>query len=153
MHASDPSAKKGSEQIWCFDKQTDRIFPANIKGVLSATRFYEVEVNGQWLSLEEPLSDIEGKLGPILARLVREQKLSALGDDERSTIAEFCAVQLLRTQVFRDRIKDLTEGVAEALRRRGIDPSTVSNFKTPSEEEIKAFSMSMLADSANKFGP
>src|SRR5579862_3367177 len=63
LHASDPSAKKGSEQIWCFDKHTDKMFPANIRGVLAGTRFYEIEANGQSLSLEEPLSDIEGRLG------------------------------------------------------------------------------------------
>jgi hypothetical protein len=152
LHASDPSAKKGSEQIWCFDKQTDKMFPANIRGVLAGTRFYEVEVNGQALSLEEPLSDIEGRLSPILARLVREQKLATLTKEDRFTIASFCAVQMLRTQVFRDRIKDLTEGVAEALRKRGIDPSEVSNFKMLSDDEIKA-SMGMLADAAQKYGP
>jgi hypothetical protein len=153
LHANDPSAKKGSQQVWCFDKQTSKIFPANIRGVLSGTRFYEVEVDGQTLSLEEPLSEIEGMLSPILARLVRDQKLSALTKDDRFTIATFCAVQLLRTQGFRDRIKDLNEGVGEALRKRGIDPSEVSNFKMLSEEEIKLFSMDMLAEAPWKYGP
>jgi hypothetical protein len=153
LHANDPSAKKGSQQVWCFDKQTDKVFPANIKGVLSGTRFYEVEVDGQTLSLEEPLSEIEGMLSPILARLVSDQKLAALTKEDSFTIASFCAVQLLRTQGFRDRIKDLNEGVAEALRERGINPSEVSNFKMLSEEEIKAFSMDMLAEAPRKYGP
>lgn len=153
LHASDPSARKGSQQIWCFDKQTSKVFPANIRGVLSGTRFYEIEVNGQTLSLEEPLSDLEGILSPILVRLVRDQKLPALTKEDRFTIASFCAVQMLRTQGFRDRIKDLNEGVAEALSKRGIDPSEVSNFKTLSDEEIKAFSMDMLAEAPRKYGP
>lgn len=153
LHANDPSAKKGSQQVWCFDKQTNKVFPANIRGVMSGTRFYEVEVSGQTLSLEEPLSAIEGMLSPILARLVRDQKLAALTKEDRFTIASFCAVQLLRTQGFRDRIKDLNEGVAEALRKRGIDPSEVSNFKMLSDEEIKAFSMDMLAEAPRKYGP
>ena len=153
LHASDPSAKKGSEQVWCFDKHTSKMFPANIKGVLASTRFYEVEVNGQILSLEEPLSEIEGRLGPILRRLVREQSLATLTKEDHFTIASFCAVQMLRTQAFRDRIQDLTEGVADALRQRGIDPSEVSNFKRLSDDEIKAFSMDMLADAAPKYGP
>jgi hypothetical protein len=152
LHASDPSAKRGAEKVWCFDKQTDKVFPANIRGVLAGTRFYEVEVNGQTLSIEEPLSEIEGLLSPILARLVREQKLASVSKD-RYTIASFCAVQMLRTQGFRDRIKDLNEGVAEALHKRGIDPSQVSNFKTLSDEEIKAFSMDMLADAPRKYAP
>ena len=79
--------------------------------------------------------------------------MATLTQEDRSTIASFCAVQMLRTQVFRDRIKDITEGVAEALRRRGIDSSNVSNFKMLSADEIKAFSMSMLADTGRKYGP
>jgi uncharacterized protein DUF4238 len=153
LHANDPAAKKGSQQVWCFDKQTEKVFPVNARGVMSGTRFYEVEISGQTLSLEEPLSAIEGMLGPILARLVREQKLAALTKEDRFTVASFCAVQLLRTQGFRDRIKDLDEGIAEALLERGIDPSEVSNFKMLSDEEIKAFSMDMLADAPRKYGP
>jgi len=153
MHVKDASAKKGAEQVWCFDKKTDKVFSPNIKGVLSGSRFYEVEVNGKMLSLEEPLTAIEGQVSPILTQLVRDQRLAALSKEDRFTIASFCAVQFIRTQAFRDRIKDVNEGVAEALRKRGIDPSEVSNFKTLSEDEIKSFSLDMLADAPGKYGP
>ena len=137
----------------CFDKQTGKVFSPNIRGVLSVTRFYEVEVDGQTFSLEEPLSDLEGKVSPILTRLVQNEKLAELTEEDSLTIAAFCAVQFPRTQSFRDRIKDLNEGVAEALRKRGIEPAAVSNFKMLSEEEIKSFSMEMLADAPKKYGP
>lgn len=153
MHVKDASAKKGSEQVWCFDKKTDKVFSPNIKGVLAGSRFYEVEVEGETLSLEEPLTAIEGQMSPVLARLVRDQRLADLTNEVRFTIASFCAVQFIRTQAFRDRIKDVNEGVAEALRKRGIDPSEVSNFKTLSEDEIKSFSLDMLADAPRKYGP
>jgi Protein of unknown function (DUF4238) len=151
LHVNDASAKRGSEQVWCFDKKTQKVFSPNIRGVLARTRFYEVEVNGETLSLEEPLSEIEGLLAPILGRLVREPKLASLSKEDRFTIASFCAAQMVRTPRFRDRVKDMNEGVAEALRKRGIDPAQVSNFKMLSEEEIKAFSMDMLADGPRKF--
>ncbi len=153
LHASERSAKKGSQYVWCFDKQTSKVFRANIRGVLSGTRFYEVEVNGRTLSIEEPLSEIESLLRPVLTQLVRNQKLASLSKEDRFTIASFCAVQMVRTQGFRDRIKDLNEGVAEALHKRGIDPSEVSNFRTLSDEEIKALSMDMLAEAPRKYGP
>lgn len=47
----------------------------------------------------------------------------------------------------------MNEGVAEELRKRGIDPSQVSNFKMLSDEEIKVFSMQMLAEAPQKYGP
>lgn len=151
LHVNDASTKRGSEQVWCFDKKTQKVFSPNIQGVLAGTRFYEVEVNGQTLSLEEPLSEIEGLLRPILARLVREPKLTSLSKEDRFTIASFCAAQMVRTPRFRDRVKDMNEGVAEALRKRGIDPAQVSNFKMLSDDEIKALSMDMLADAPRKF--
>ena len=152
LHINDATAKKGSEQVWCFDKKTENVFSPNIKGVLSGSRFYEVEIDGKPVSLEGPLTKIEGLVSPILTRLVQNRKLAELSKEDRFTIASFCAVQLLRTQAFSDRIKDLNEGVADALRRRGIDPAEVSNFKMLSDDEIKAFSMGMLAEAPQKYG-
>jgi Protein of unknown function (DUF4238) len=152
LHVNDGTAKRGSEQVWCFDKKTGKVFSPNIRGVLAGSRFYEVEVGGETISLEEPLSAIESQVAPILSRLVQNQKLSELTREDRFMIASFCAVQHLRTQAFRDRIKDLNEGVAEALRKRGIDPADVSNFKMLSEDEIKSLSMEMLADAPRKYG-
>ena len=86
LHVNDPSSKQGSEQVWCFDKKTDKIFSPNIKGILSGSRFYEVEIDGKRISLEEPLSKIEEQVGPILVRLVRDQKLSEIRKRERATI-------------------------------------------------------------------
>ncbi len=153
LHANDPSAAKGGEQVWCFDKATARVFPANIKGVMSRKRFYEVRVDGKSVSLEAPLSEIEGMLRPILARLVRDQQLAALTEEDRLTVASFCAVQMLRTQEFRERIKDLNEGFGDALRKRGVDPSQVSNFKMLSNEKVKALSMDMLVKAPREYAP
>src|SRR6266436_2407086 len=150
LHINDASAKRGGKQVWCFDKQTDKIFSPNIRGVLSGSRFNEVEVDGKTLSLEEPLTQIEGDVSPILARLIRDQNLKAISVRERGTIAAFCAAQLIRTQGFRDRIKEVNEGLAEALRKRGIDPAQVSNFAMLSDQQIKAFSLEMLADAPPK---
>jgi hypothetical protein len=92
-------------------------------------------------------------VSPILTQLVRDQKLTEISAGDRRAIAAFCAVQFIRTQAFRDRIKDLNEGVAEALRKRGIDPSEVSNFEMLSDDQIKAFSLEMLAKAPETYGP
>ena len=47
----------------------------------------------------------------------------------------------------------MNEGVAEALRIRRIDPSQVANFKMLSEDEIKSFSMEILAKAPQNYGP
>jgi hypothetical protein len=69
FHVNDASAKRGSEQVWCFDKKTDRVFTVTIRGVMSGTRFYEVEIDCETFSLEEPLSEIKGQVRQILTIL------------------------------------------------------------------------------------
>jgi len=93
--------------------------------VLAESRFYEIEVAGERVSLEEELTKIEEQVSPILARLVRDRRLADISAEDRQIVANFCAVQLIRTHAFRDQIKDMNEGMSEALRRRGIDPSGV----------------------------
>jgi hypothetical protein len=153
LHVNDPSARKGTEQVWCFDKMTDKVFSPNIKGILASSRFYEVEIDTGVVSLEASLTKLEDRVTPILARLIRTRKLGEISTDERQTVAEFCAVQFIRTQAFRERIRDLNEGVANAQQKRGIEPSQVSNFKTLSEEEIKTFSLQMLSKAPQTYGP
>jgi hypothetical protein len=153
LHVNDPSARKGTEQVWCFDKMTDKVFSPNIRGILAGSRFYEVEIDTEVVSLEESLTKLEDRVTPILARLIGTRKLGEISTDERQTVAEFCAVQFIRTQAFRERIKDLNQGVADALQKRGIEPSQISNFKMLSEEEIKTFSLQMLIKAPQTYGP
>jgi hypothetical protein len=55
LHVNDPSARRGAEQVWCFHKLTDKVFSHNVTGILAETRFYEAEIDGEVISLEESL--------------------------------------------------------------------------------------------------
>lgn len=149
----DAAAKRGSEQVYCFDKKVQKTFASNIRGVFSGTRFNEVEIEGELISQEGPLSEIEGAVAPVLERLVELRRLRSLTLSDRRKIASFCAVQLVRTQTFREQIKDVMEGTAQALRSRGIDPAEVKNFEHLSDDQIKQFALEMLTDAAKTYGP
>lgn len=153
LHVNSPSARRGTEQVWCFDKLTDKVFSPNIAGILSGTRFYETEIDGEVVSLEESLTKIEDAVSPILIRIVDTRTVLDLTDEEREEIASFCAVQLVRTESFRQQMRDTHEAVANALKRRGLDISQQPSLATPSEEEIKISSFRMLIDAPATYGP
>jgi hypothetical protein len=46
LHVNESSLIEGTEQVWCFDKATDKVFSPNIKGILAESRFNEVEIDG-----------------------------------------------------------------------------------------------------------
>lgn len=153
LHVNNPSARRGTEQVWCFDKRTDNVFSPNIAGILASTRFYEIEIDGEVVSLEESLTTIENAVSPILTRIVDTRTLQDLTDAERQTVASFCAVQLVRTPGFRQQMRDTHEAVVEALKKRGLDISQQASLVTPSEKEIKFSSLRMLTDAPAKYGP
>jgi hypothetical protein len=73
LHVNDASAKKGSEQVWCFDKNTQTVFSPNIKGVLSASRF-SCDLR---MSVREPARDAKTQVGRRTRR--REDEEMCLG--------------------------------------------------------------------------
>jgi hypothetical protein len=139
--------------VWCFDKLTDNVFSPNIAGILASTRFYEIEIDGQMISLEGSLTKIEDAVSSVLTRIVETRTIHDLTDAERQAVASFCAVQLVRTQGFRQQIRDTHEAVLDALKRRGLDVSQQPNLAMPSEEEIKISSFRMLIDAPQTYGP
>ncbi|HXQ24964.1 MAG TPA: DUF4238 domain-containing protein [Candidatus Acidoferrales bacterium] len=153
FHVNNPSSRKGTEQVWCFDKLTDRVFSPNIANILAGTRFNEIEIDGHLVSLEESLAQIEHQVSPILARIVDTRTLHDLTDAERQAVASFCSVQLVRTQGFRQQMRDTHGAVLDALKKRGLDISQQPNLAMPSEEEIKISSFRMLIDAPQTYGP
>lgn len=137
LHVNNPSARRGTEQVWCFDKLTDNVFSPNIAGILAGTRFNEVEIDGEIVSLEESLTKIETAVSPILTRIVDTRTLRDLTDTERQAVASFCAVQFVRTLGFRQLIGDTHEAVVDALKKRGLDISQQPSLVMPSEEAKK----------------
>jgi hypothetical protein len=153
LHATAPSAKRGAEQIWCFDKKTNRVFSPNIKGVVAGSRFYEVDVDGVELTLEGRLGRLETKVSPILTRIVEKRCLSELDMEARGWVAKFAAVQAVRTQAFREYILDVNHSLATRLREDGIDLSMIANYQRISEEDAKKVSLRILDDADKNFAP
>jgi hypothetical protein len=152
LHVNNPGARRGTEQVWCFDKRTDNVFSPNIAGILAATRFYEMEIDGEIVSLEESLTKIEDAVSPILIRIVETRTLRDLNDADRQAVASFCAVQLVRTQGFREQMRDTHEAVVDALKKRGLDISQQPSLVVLSEEEIKLSSFRMLIEAPATYG-
>lgn len=41
LHVNNPSARRGTEQVWCFDKLTDNVFSPTPREFLRAVTFHE----------------------------------------------------------------------------------------------------------------
>ena len=86
-HATEPgSRRRGSEQVWCFDKHTDRVFSPNIRGVTAESGYYEINTEDCTFSLESALSKLEGEAAPLVGRLIETRNLQSLRSADRTTM-------------------------------------------------------------------
>jgi hypothetical protein len=107
------------DQIWVYDKSSDRAFPTNAKNVASESRFYDFEVEGEQASLEPWLSDLENHAKSVISTILQADSLIALTDGQRHTLASFLAVQLTRTKTFREEWNSLPRILREHLEKSG----------------------------------
>jgi hypothetical protein len=90
------------DQVWVYDKSSNRSFPSNTKNLASENRFYDFEYQGQPLSIEPWLSELEGHAKLVISTILDADSLSSLADEQKHILASFLAVQLTRTKTFRE---------------------------------------------------
>jgi hypothetical protein len=153
LHASAGTSRQSTEQVWCFDKKTEKVFRTNIKNVLAGSRFYEVDVGAEIYSLERSLTWIEDDAAPIVRRITSERSILGISLEDRAKISIFAAAQFARTQAFVENVQEGSEGIVNALRRRGFDPTQVDGFSEPSDDQSRVLALSLLSDAPKSFAP
>ena len=86
------------DQLWAYDKTSDRAFLTNAKNVASESRFYDFEVAGEPITLEPFLTNLEGKAKAVIDSILDADSLTGVADEGRAVMAAFLSVQLTRTR-------------------------------------------------------
>ncbi len=107
------------DQVRVYDKSSNRSFPSNTKNVASESRFYDFQYNGQPLSLEPWLSELESRAKSVVSAILKADSLSILADEQKHILASFLAVQLTRTKTFREQWNEFPRILRERLARNG----------------------------------
>jgi hypothetical protein len=111
------------EHVHAFDKSNGGVF-SRAAGKLAANRdFYDFEFMGKPMTVEPALADVEAKAGKHIARIIKERRLRPFDPEERGDIAQFLAVQLVRTPADAATRSDMAERMEGWLRENGMAES------------------------------
>ncbi|NRF50257.1 DUF4238 domain-containing protein, partial [Pseudomonas stutzeri] len=80
------------DQVWVYDKSSARAFPSNTKNVASESRFYDFEYQGQTISLEPWLGQLEGSAQSVIRFILETDSVAKLADEQKQILAAFWAV-------------------------------------------------------------
>ena len=96
------------EQVWVYDKVTDKAFQTAVRNVAGERYFYDSEeieaLTGDRQLVEKYLSNLEGEFKEKIERLLqrlRAGEFQRLHPETRSVIATFAAFQIVRTKEHR----------------------------------------------------
>jgi hypothetical protein len=130
------------DQLWVFDKSNGRSFFTNAKNVASESRFYDFELDGATVSLEPILTKIESAAKQVIEKILNEDTLGVLGEEELVNLAVFCSIQLARTRTFREQWLSFPRMLREELEKRGDNVAEGSQaeqlIQDLGENEVKA---------------
>src|SRR5690348_4361932 len=142
----------GTSRLYAFDKWNDRVFETTPEKAAKENGFYNIDFDGVSASFEEPLQQLEGRTAPIIQKLIKDQRLADLSNDEKVGLALFCSVQLFRDKNSFATAIDLRDKLVEKIKRLrfGPDQGEVKNFNEPTDKDMKRTMLIQMA-SAPKY--
>lgn len=84
--------------IWCYDKQYNKIEDRSISNVASENYFYDKVINEKESSYEYMFANIESEVAPIISNLLLHKDLKQLEINDKEKVSLFLALQLTRTK-------------------------------------------------------
>jgi hypothetical protein len=145
-------SRKGNE-IFVFDKANERSFPESTKRVASAKAFYDFAVDGAVRSIDPLLTKMESEVSGIITKIIQTRSLRGLSAKERTMVALFATVQMLRTDARRKQLKNLSDAVSDAVKQIGGDPNKVEGFDFLNEEQARMYSIESIPELARDLTP
>lgn len=132
--------------VWVFDKWENKTFKSSITGVAAENYYYDYEIDGVVGSFEDMLTNYESKASRIINRIVENQSIHRLTNEDRYVLSEFIAIQYLRTPFAFDQMLNFHDRLMEELFFRGIKPENIEGYEEPDENLYKLLRLSQLSD-------
>ena len=137
------SVKDNGKTLFCFDKCTSKKFIVNIRNIACEKYFYDLTKEDKRIEIN--LARIESMLGAAYHKLITKQNLSSLSWIDRVSIANFVAVQELRTREMREFLKDMVRQLTEKLSKHKLSDDIkrqlqeINKAEYPQEFQMRMF--------------
>lgn len=133
------------KQIFTFDKQSERNYPQSVYDATTRNTFYNIQNHPDKYSLEPILCKIESEASAVIRKIIKEESLASLTDDERTQLAIFIVIQKSRTYHGLQSIKELIKGFGDHLVSMGAKPEDLPRLIGSQEDsDLKNFFLEIV---------
>lgn len=122
---------KSSPQVYCYSKPDRHVFKTSLGNIAGGNEFYDVPEDPDQ-QFESWLSQIEGRFNSSVSKVLEEESLTALNEDDRSSIAFTVIIQELRTLERREFHREMFDRIHQIFEGETLGPKAEKQF-----EELK----------------
>lgn len=148
-------------RLYTFDKQTGRVFCSNVKDSACERGFYdfEIEVNGKIIigTIEDKLCEIEANASRVIKKILEQDSLLNITDEEKEQVDYFLAAQMIRTQNVKQNYKSMPEQLRNIVRQRMPKLANTVNledeFPDYADSDLTLFFDHLIAESTERLRP
>lgn len=136
-------------QIHVFDKNRCSSFLSSLRDAGSENNFNTVEVNGEKTNFEILFQNVDNLAPSIINKIINQQCLSGLSDQDRKGLALITATQFQRTKLHRTTPVELVQQLLEKLEKAGVDLQTIENLDKVSDNDSRLVLLNRLLQQDN----
>ncbi|MCO6415796.1 DUF4238 domain-containing protein [Siccirubricoccus sp. KC 17139] len=123
--------------LFVFDKQSDRSYHTSILNAGSENDFNTISLGDSKWNFEDLFQLVDAQSARLVAEIVSRRSLAWLTLDDRVTLADFFATQLLRTHFSRTTPKRVAEQLRQMMRQIGYDPDRDPDMAMPTDTTLR----------------
>lgn len=141
------------DQVWCFDKQTEKDFKNNVDSVAAEFDFYDYDTEKGKVTVEPTLADLETEWSVTVEKIVANGKLEGLTIEDIKNLCLYTSFAMLRTRNKLNDYIDTTKTFQKKIKKlfKGQDVMFEEDIKKePTEEDAKEYMLHSLLQSSKK---
>jgi len=103
------------------DKSNERVFHTGPSNVAAESGFYDFCVGQSRGTIEDILATQEATAAPLVHRLLEEENLSCLSEEDKVNLSIFITIQILRVKSIREMMNQALEALKDKIIQLGYD--------------------------------
>jgi len=120
--------KNKKKRLFTYDKANNRIFQQSVFDATTRNSFYNLEKHPENISLEPILSKIEENVAPVIQKIIQENSIKNLSDEDKHHIAVFTVIQNGRSLNSLKLMEDIVFKLAEKVKNSGGNPIDIQQL-------------------------
>ncbi|WP_304113267.1 DUF4238 domain-containing protein [Phascolarctobacterium succinatutens] len=110
------------DKLYTYDKHTEKIYGSSVKDSGCEKSFYDfqIKVDDKILqgTIEEKLCEIECNASRVIKKILKQDDVKNITDEEKEHMDYFLAAQMMRTKNVKENFKSMPEQLRNAIRQR-----------------------------------